>query len=133
MSPEIPLFSLEFGRDHEAVVVKVSGEVDLASTPAIRDALDELIVNQGNLSLRIDLAEVTFMDSTGLNLLVGTLKVLRDRGGSMTIANPTATIRRLFDLTGLSTVFSITRRGEGSAARSGDGSGLNGHVPLPMT
>lgn len=107
MSPGSSPVCLTYERDHGTVVVKVSGEVDLATAPAMREALDEIIVRQGNLSLRVDLAEVTFMDSTGLNVLVGTLKHLREHDGTMAIANPTPTIARLFELTGLSTVFGI--------------------------
>lgn len=105
MTPDV--FSLQFRRDGGVVVVGVSGELDMATAPVLRNALKEVIVDQGSLSVRVDLANTTFMDSTGLNALVGALKSMRDRDGQLTVSDPPPTIMRLLDLSGLSKVFDI--------------------------
>lgn len=108
LSPKVHPFSLEFTRDDNTVVISLSGEVDLATAPALHDALEEIVVHQGNLSVRVDLTGVTFMDSTGLNSLVVGLRDLRERGGHLAITNPRPAIVRLFELTGLSAVVDVT-------------------------
>lgn len=101
------VFSLLFTRKDGKVVVHVAGEVDMATAPALREALEDLIVDQGNLYVTVDLAHTTFMDSTGLHALVLSLNSVRARGGFLTLADPPATILRLFEMTGLTKVFDI--------------------------
>lgn len=101
------VFSVLFSRDSGNVVVHVAGEVDMATAPALRDALHDVILDQGNLAVTVSLAHTTFMDSTGLNVMVSALKDLRARGGHMTVAEPSATVMRLLQLTGLTKIFDI--------------------------
>ena len=101
------MFSLLFTRKDGRVVVHVAGEVDMATAPALREALEDLIVDQGNLFVTVDLARTTFMDSTGLHALVRALNNVRARGGALTLADPPAIISRLFEVAGLTTLFDI--------------------------
>ena len=101
------LFSLLLTRKDGKVVVHVAGEVDMATAPELRGALDDLIVDQGNLFVTVDLAHTTFMDSTGLNALVLARKNMQARGGFLTLADPPATVLRLFEVAGLTRVFDI--------------------------
>lgn len=87
-------------------VVSVSGEVDVYSAPVLRDRLDAPI-RAGNYRLIVDLAKVTFMDSTGLGVLVGRLKLLRMHDGALVIVGPGERVRKVFGITGLDKVFAI--------------------------
>ena len=66
-------------------VVHVRGDVDVTAAPMLRDAIDALI-GTGHQRLVLDLTEVTFIDSTGLGVVVGRLKGLRRSGGVLTVA-----------------------------------------------
>ena len=109
-------FAVRFERVDAMVLVRVSGEVDLATAPKLCAVLEDVIVDQGNLSVTVDLGEVTFMDSSGLNALVSALKHLPDRNGHLMLARPSAMTMRLFELTGLDTVYDVIANDHSTAA-----------------
>lgn len=87
-------------------VVHVSGEIDVYTAPALRERLDEEI-DKGRHHLVVDLSGVTFMDSTGLGVLVGRLKLIRVNEGSMRIVCAHDRVLKVFTITGLDKVFEI--------------------------
>jgi anti-sigma B factor antagonist len=87
-------------------VLSVSGEVDVYSAPRLREKLVEL-VTQGARQLVVDLEGVDFLDSTGLGVLVGGLKRVRSNGGDMTLVCTQPRILKVFEITGLTSVFHI--------------------------
>lgn len=88
-------------------MVSVAGEVDVATAPMLRQALESVVDDQGNLSVCVDLAGMTFIDSTGLSVLVRALKRLRERGGDLALANPSPATLRVLEIVGLMEVFEI--------------------------
>jgi anti-sigma B factor antagonist len=87
-------------------VVHVGGEIDVYTAPALRRELDNQI-NAGCKDLVVDLRNVTFMDSTGLGVLVGRLKLIRTQGGIMRVLGATERVLKVFTITGLDRVFDI--------------------------
>lgn len=92
-------------RDGRAVLT-VQGEIDVYTAPRFRERLIEL-VNEGHVQVVVDLSGVEFLDSTGLGVLVGGLKRLRSHDGDLVIACDEARIVKVFEITGLTKVFSI--------------------------
>jgi anti-sigma B factor antagonist len=88
----------------DCAVLQVTGEVDVYTTPAMRERIRELAA-QGAVHVIADLGQVDFLDSTGLGVLVGGLKRLREDGGSLALVIKTPRILRLFQITGLSKAF----------------------------
>lgn len=88
------------------MVVSLQGEVDLASAPQLRRGLYDLI-DQGNHRIAVDLTEVEFMDSTGLGVLIGALKRLREASGTMVLGGIRPAVARVFEITGLDRIFTI--------------------------
>ncbi|MGH9056731.1 MAG: STAS domain-containing protein [Acidimicrobiales bacterium] len=88
-------------------VLTVSGEVDVYSAPRLREKLVEL-VSQGHRQVVVDLEGVDFLDSTGLGVLVGGLKRLRSHDGDLSIVCSQARVLKVFEITGLTTVFNIS-------------------------
>ena len=64
-------------------------------------------MNDGNLRIVADLERVEFMDSTGLGVLVGALRRLKERDGTLALACPQGPVLRVLDVTGLSKVFPV--------------------------
>ncbi len=104
------MFSVRFSRDDGTVVLHVTGELDVAAAPDMRHALTSLIDDQGSLSVRVDLAKMTFIDSVGLSVLLEALRRLRDKGGELSLANPEPGALRVFDMVGFTRIFDIGPR-----------------------
>jgi anti-sigma B factor antagonist len=104
---ERPQFSVEIEqRSDERALVAVYGEVDIYTAPQLHEALDSAI-DAGARLLLVDLAEVAFIDSTGLGVLIGAAKRLHSADGALAIVCPHEKIRRIFQITGLDQVFAM--------------------------
>ena len=88
------------------LVVDVAGEVDVYTSPKLRERLVGL-VNDGATDIVVNLEGVDFIDSTGLGVLVGVLKRIRARGGSLSLVCDREGLLRVFTITGLERVFAI--------------------------
>ena len=104
-------FALNVRRVDGTVTVEVQGEVDGATADYLRTVLSDLIRDQGNLKLTLDLAEMAFIDSTGMSVLVDALGWSREVGSTITLARPRPSAARLFELVGLDKVLTITSAG----------------------
>ena len=98
--------SVTTSRQDDVSVVTVAGEVDVYTAAQLRTALDEEIAS-GRSQLVVDLDAVSFLDSTGLGVLVGRLKLVRNHSGWLRIVCSNDRILRVFRITGLDKVFGI--------------------------
>ena len=89
-----------------STVLAVQGEVDVYTAPRLREKLVEL-ATQGKHHIVVDLEGVEFLDSTGLGVLVGGLKRLRSNDGDLVLVCTQHRILKVFEITGLTKVFSI--------------------------
>lgn len=89
-----------------SVIVAITGELDLYTAPKLRERLDELILS-GRAVVVIDLEKLDFMDSSGINVLVGSLKRLRASGGELRLVCTQPRLLKLFEITGLLSSFAI--------------------------
>ncbi|HEX5947285.1 MAG TPA: STAS domain-containing protein [Acidimicrobiales bacterium] len=81
-------------------VVNVWGELDVATSPTLRETLIRL-VSEGSNRLVLDLEGVDFLDSTGLGTIISALKRVRTHDGDLRLVCTRARIARLFEITGL--------------------------------
>ena len=81
-------------------VVNVWGELDVATSPSLRETLIRL-VGEGSNRLILDLDGVDFLDSTGLGVLVGALKRVRTHEGELALVCTQPRILKVFEITGL--------------------------------
>jgi anti-anti-sigma factor len=81
-------------------IVKLSGHLDIATTPALRERLNTLL-HPGMGLLIVDLSEVSFCDAAGLAVLIGTQRRATPLGITMRLAAPRPQITNLLRLTGL--------------------------------
>lgn len=91
----------------DAAVVSASGELDANTEGRLRSAFDELLAD-GHSTLVVDLAGITFLDSSGLSVLIYAYKQAHQGGGSLTLRAPSATVTRLLELTGQTERFVVS-------------------------
>ncbi len=97
-------------------IIAVAGEIDLYTAPDLKQLLTQ-VIEDGASGVVMDLSETTFLDSTGLGVLIGGLKRLRSRDGALAVVNVDDSISRTFEITGLDQIFTIrTSRDEALAA-----------------
>jgi anti-sigma B factor antagonist len=96
----------EVSGDGSSVRLRLGGEVDLSTAHLVEDALSPAL-DLRCTRLIMDLADVEFIDSSGLRVLVVTRNALDERGAEMVIAGVNDHLRRVFEVSGLSSVFTF--------------------------
>lgn len=88
-------------------VIKISGDLDPATAPALEAALADAVADPEVSSIAVDLSGLTFLDSSGLRVFVVAREAMRAREAAFTLRSPSANVRRLLDVTGLGEVIEI--------------------------
>ena len=86
--------------------VEVAGEIDIYTGNRLKETLINLI-NEQNTDIKINCEELDYIDSTGLGVLIGALKRLKQDNKNIIIANAKANISKLLNITGLNKIFII--------------------------
>jgi anti-sigma B factor antagonist len=97
--------------DDRTHVVVPNGEVDALTAPQLGRRLLEL-ADDGKTDVVVDLSGVTFMDSTGIGVLLNALRALAARHGRLVLVCPTKKVLRPFEVTGLVSRLPIARSRE---------------------
>ncbi|NND74190.1 MAG: STAS domain-containing protein [Ilumatobacter sp.] len=79
----------------------LAGEIDAHTAPALEQALTERL-ESGASTITLDMAGVTFMDSSGLRIVIAATETARGSGGDLILSSPQSTVRRLVEVSGLS-------------------------------
>jgi anti-sigma B factor antagonist len=100
-----------------ATVVSAAGELDIHTAPELQDALDAPTRTAGRRVI-VDLAEVPFVDSTGISVLVVALKHVREAEGSLDVVVTSPRVLKVLALTGLDVVIPVHATREEALAAS---------------
>jgi anti-sigma B factor antagonist len=100
------IFEVSDSEESGVLVLNAGGEIDVATSPELHELLVELIERAPQLVI-VDLTGVSFIDSTGLGVLVGAVRDLRAGGRDMRLVVTQPQIIKLLELTGLDEVFSV--------------------------
>ncbi|MFD0887440.1 STAS domain-containing protein [Streptosporangium algeriense] len=88
-------------------VMAIIGEIDLYTAPGLQAEFTRLLQESPATHVVIDMSGVEFCDSTGMNVLLSALKRLRERGGTLELAAPRPAVRKILQVTGLDSVFTV--------------------------
>ena len=91
--------------DH--AVMSVAGEIDLYTAPKLHSALTTALAEGGPIQLVVDMTGVDFCDSTGMNVLLAAHRRAREAGGDLMLAAPRPAVRKVLQVTGLESVFTV--------------------------
>ena len=97
--------SSRFHDDH--TIVTISGEIDLYTAPRLHSELAAVLVDGMPARVVIDMSGVEFCDSTGMNVLLSCLRQVQERGGELELAAPRPAVKKILQVTGLDSVFTI--------------------------
>jgi anti-sigma B factor antagonist len=97
---------MEVRRHRGWTVVEVTGDLDMASAPALRQLVLQQLA-RGDRRIAVDLTAADFVDSSGLGVLVAALKRVRTHDGEFVVVCPEPRLRRVFELTELVSVFGL--------------------------
>lgn len=81
-------------------VVMVAGEVDVSNAAQLREALGAALL-QDTVALEVNLADVPYIDSTGIGVLVGVAHRAQDANKTLTVTNPQRNVARVLDMLGV--------------------------------
>jgi anti-anti-sigma factor len=100
-------FRVEVRNADATTVISVSGELDLASSPALEEELERVSQSDAQLVV-IDLRNLEFMDSTGLSVLVRAHQRAEENGRRLGLVNGSQQVQRLLTLTGVAERLTLT-------------------------
>ena len=81
--------------------IRIRGEIDHHTAASIRKGIDTALFENRPKRLILDLSAVSFMDSSGLGLIMGRFSVMKELGGEMTVWNPSRETRAILNLAGM--------------------------------
>ena len=87
----------------------MDGEIDHCSAGAYREMIEDAITDLSVRELRLDLSQVTFMDSSGVGMLIGRYRTMAQRGGSVVAMGMNAQMERLFRFAGLHRIIAMEK------------------------
>ena len=97
--------------DNRGALIRVGGEIDVFTAPLLQEAI--LAQIQCRTSTIADLADVTFMDASGVGMLIRADQLARRRGVRLTITHPTGPVARVLRLTRADRILDIDDRQSG--------------------
>ena len=89
------------------MTVRIRGEIDHHTAVSVRNGVDAAIFERRPRRLIMDMSGVTFMDSSGLGLIMGRYTVMKELGGDVVVYNPGREIQSILTLAGLERVVRI--------------------------
>lgn len=92
------------------VTVSVSGEIDHHNAAVFRYEADEAIQASLSPNVRIDLGDVTFMDSSGIGFVMGRYRVVQSYGGNLEVVNLSERIYSMMKLAGLDKLVKLRKK-----------------------
>ena len=98
---------MEYERRKSTVTAHITGELDHCSAPGIRRELDRLINDPDVRHLVLDLKGMSFMDSSGIGVILGRYRTLAQRGGTVAVRNMNAHVEKIFLLSGMNQIIEM--------------------------
>lgn len=89
--------------------IKLIGEIDHHSAVSVRSDVDGLIFESRPKKVVLDLSEISFMDSSGLGLIMGRYALIKDLGGTLSLRAPTVAVMKILTLAGMERMIKIDK------------------------
>jgi anti-sigma B factor antagonist len=87
--------------------MSLGGEIDLYTAPRLHGELVAILSGDEPVQVIVDMSGIEFCDSTGMNVLLAAQRRAREQGGDVELAAPRPAIRKVLQVTGLESVFTV--------------------------
>ena len=104
---ELAPFNISVRPGHGAVVLDVDGEFDMSEVETFRSCVAGIVTCSDD-AVVVDLADVTFIDSSAISALLNARQRLAGEGRELRLRHPTAPVARIFELAGLASLLADT-------------------------
>ena len=95
---------LKYEKGLRSVKAALQGELDHQSAARVRQELDELIADEGITTLTLDVSGLTFMDSSGIGVILGRYRLMQKRGGRVRLVGGNPRVDRILEVAGINTI-----------------------------
>ncbi|MUV39725.1 Anti-sigma F factor antagonist [Lentibacillus sp. JNUCC-1] len=103
----------------DVLIVRLSGELDHHEAEELREEWKSMIYNNAVQHVILNLEDVTFMDSSGLGVVLGRYKEVSQLGGEMVVCAISSPVKRLFEMSGLFKIVRLEESETGALATLG--------------
>lgn len=100
---------LELKQVRNTLIARIAGELDMLAADQIREDIDKKIDNSEISNLILNLEKVTFIDSSGLGMILGRYKKLKSRNGRMYIAGARPQVEKILYFSGINKLITVYR------------------------
>ena len=98
---------INFLSQQNKLYAKIVGELDHHSAAEIKDQIDNRIIGEGISTLVFDFSNLTFMDSSGIGVIIGRYKLIKSLGGQVYIVSGNRNVDKLLMLSGIPDIINV--------------------------
>lgn len=98
---------VELEHYRNVLIVRLHGELDHHTADKVRFQMEDAIMRGDSSDVILSLKGLEFMDSSGLGVILGRYKLLKNKGGKMVVCDVSPALHRLFELSGLFKIMPI--------------------------
>jgi stage II sporulation protein AA (anti-sigma F factor antagonist) len=98
---------IELEHNRRTLIVRLRGELDHHSAEVVRTRMEEAILKGDTRHVVLSLKDLSFMDSSGLGVILGRYKQVTGKGGKMVVCEVNPAVYRLFELSGMFKILAI--------------------------
>lgn len=99
--------NLKFSNEKDHLIMSICGEIDHRYSIRIRNEADKKIVTYPNKDFIIDLSDVTFMDSSGIGVIIGRYKLVTSFGSKVKIVSSNETLGKILEMSGIEKIIPV--------------------------
>lgn len=86
---------------YKTLVAKITGELDHHIAAGVRESIDRELQRTGAVNLAFDFSRVSFMDSSGIGVIMGRYKIVTALGGKVIVAGASESVERIINMSGI--------------------------------
>lgn len=110
---------IELKKQKEILIVRLHGELDHHTSESVRERIDDALQNDRFAYVVLNLRKLTFMDSSGLGIILGRYKRINEQGGKLAVCSLHPSVHKLFELSGMFKIISVYDEEKDALASSG--------------